>query len=95
VLAQEALPQKHQLAEAFPNPFNSTVTIKFDIPAAGAAKIEIFNLLGQKLTTLLDQPMTTGSYTKQWVAEAVPSGVYFYRFSTNQHVETHKLLLLK
>ena len=94
-LAQAALPQKHDLAEAYPNPFNSTVTIRFEVPDAGDARIEIFNLLGQKVAMLVNERFDTGTYTKQWNASDVPSGVYFYRFTTTQHVETHKLLLLK
>jgi len=95
VLAQAALPKSHDLASAYPNPFNSTVTIRFELPQAGLVRIEIYNLLGQKIAKVLDQRLEAGTYTRQWNASDVPSGVYFYRFMSNRHFETHKLLLLK
>jgi hypothetical protein len=95
VLHQAALPKAKDLAVAYPNPFNSTVTIRFEMPNSGKAQLEIFNLLGRKVTTLVNERRDVGIYTQQWSASSVPSGVYFYRFHTGHHLETHKLLLLK
>ncbi len=95
VLAQSALPKSKDLAVAYPNPFNSTVTIRYEMPTAGKVQLEIFNLLGQKVATLVNDFRDMGTYSQQWNATDVPSGVYFYRFRTGSHFETHKLLLLK
>jgi hypothetical protein len=92
---QATIPASHQLATAYPNPFNSTVTLQFELPEAGQARLEIFNLLGQKVATVLNETLPAGTHTRLWKANDVPSGVYFYRFRTGGNFETHKLLLLK
>ena len=83
------------LATAHPNPFNSTVAIILNLPNAGPAKVEIFNLLGQKVTTLLDKPLSAGLTRLVWNADNHAAGVYLYHVEYAGRVETHKLLLLK
>jgi hypothetical protein len=95
VLATPSIPTSHQLAIAYPNPFNSTVTILFEVLEASHAKLDIYNLLGQTVATVFEGQLDAGMHTRQWNAGDIPSGVFFYRYQTGKHVETHKLLLLK
>jgi flagellar hook assembly protein FlgD len=94
------------LKQNYPNPFNPATTISYYIPEAANVKMEIYNLLGQKIATLTDGLATTGHYKINWDAQNLPGGVYFCKlyaapvsFSkiTNQKVfeKTQKLLLLK
>jgi hypothetical protein len=80
---------------AHPNPFNSSVTIGLDLPASGNAKVDIFNVLGQHVTTLLDKHLDAGVTRLTWDAKGNAAGVYLYRVEFAGRVETHKLLLLK
>ncbi|MBI5059015.1 T9SS type A sorting domain-containing protein [candidate division KSB1 bacterium] len=83
------------LATAHPNPFNNSVAIELTLPNAGLAKVEIYNLLGQKVTTLLDKRLDAGLTRLNWNASAAAAGVYLYRIEFAGRVETHKVMLLK
>ncbi|MBU0984854.1 MAG: T9SS type A sorting domain-containing protein [candidate division Zixibacteria bacterium] len=96
----DILPYRFELSQNYPNPFNPVTTIEYSLPQRSSVKIDIFNLLGQKVRTLVDREESAGSYTITWdgtstTGEAVSTGVYFYRFQTDDHVETKKMLLLK
>jgi hypothetical protein len=96
----EILPSEYLLAQNYPNPFNPITQISFDIPTAGNVNIEVYNLLGQKINTLVSGYKDVGHYTVTWNAtdesgQPVPSGVYFYRLTTNNHSETKRMMLLK
>ena len=80
---------------AFPNPFNSIVNLKIEIPAAGRVSLEIYNIMGQRISTLVDQPLLGGSYTFRWNADGAASGVYFSRLTMNGQMVTNKILLMK
>ncbi|MCD8481141.1 MAG: T9SS type A sorting domain-containing protein [Candidatus Cloacimonetes bacterium] len=84
----------------FPNPFNPETTISFDMPKAGTAKLDIFNVKGQLVKTLFDGTAQYGKTSLVWngtdnSGKAVTSGVYFYRLSTEGHSETRKMMLMK
>ncbi|MBI5058826.1 T9SS type A sorting domain-containing protein [candidate division KSB1 bacterium] len=83
------------LATAHPNPFNNSVAIELTLPEAGLATVEIYNLLGQKVTTLLDKRLDAGLTRLNWNASAAAAGVYLYRVEFAGRVETHKVMLLK
>jgi hypothetical protein len=89
------LPKSVMVSSVYPNPFNSTVTIKFDLPEAMQVRLEVFNVLGQKVETLVNGTMEAGAQVRQWNAEAVSSGVYFYRLVAGKHVESRKMMLMK
>ncbi|HEY3295804.1 MAG TPA: S8 family serine peptidase [bacterium] len=95
VLDSQPVVQSEKLCKAYPNPFNNTVNIQFELTADAAVRLDVFNLLGQKVATLVNQPMKAGSHTYSWSGESASSGVYFYRFQAGTHVETQKLMLLK
>ncbi|MGH1362897.1 MAG: T9SS type A sorting domain-containing protein [Calditrichia bacterium] len=89
-----------ELAQNYPNPFNPETTIKFQIPAAQKVTLQTFNVLGQKVTTLIDDQLSAGSYDMRWdgrsqLGNSVSSGVYFYRLEVGDFVKTRKMLLVR
>lgn len=94
------LPGKFYLAQNYPNPFNSNTTIMFELPEPSDVRITIYDILGRRVTTLVDEKMSAGSHSKIWngtnqTGRTVSSGIYFYRLEMNKHAATRKLLLLK
>jgi hypothetical protein len=83
------------LRQNYPNPFNPSTTIEFDIPHTSFVTLEIFNLLGQKVVTVLAENLKAGTYRIPWNANNLSSGVYFYRLNAGTFVDTKKFLLLK
>ena len=89
------IPKVFRLYNAYPNPFNPSATIKFDIPVNSAVLLEVFNSLGQSVGTLVNTNMEAGAYTVIWDASGFSSGVYFYRIKAGNFTEIHKMVLLK
>jgi photosystem II stability/assembly factor-like uncharacterized protein len=91
------LPVSFVLHQNFPNPFNPTTQIAFDLPQAGVATLKLFNLLGQELGTLLGGSMDAGTHTYTLNADAfqLGSGVYFYRLTAGDFVQTRKMVFMK
>jgi hypothetical protein len=84
----------------YPNPFNPETTISFEISESGKTEVEIFNVKGQKVKTLLNENLEFGSHSIVWDGrndkeEQVSSGMYFYRISVNGNQKTSKMLMLK
>ena len=90
-----ALPDEFNLAQNYPNPFNPTTVIVFSLPRSGFVKLEVFNVLGQKISTLVNGFMDAGNHQVEFDASRQPSGVYFYRLNQNNQVETKKMILMK
>ena len=89
------LPTEFALAQNYPNPFNPSTVIGFSIPKAGKVKLQIFNILGQTVRTLLDGPMAAGEYHIDFDANGLPSGIYFYRLTHASGTSTRKMALVK
>jgi hypothetical protein len=89
------IPSDYILGQNYPNPFNPTTTIQFSIPKQSFVKLEVFNALGEKVTILVSEELNAGNYNYEWNATNLPSGIYFYRLSTIEFVQTKKLVLLK
>jgi len=94
------IPSEYALHQNYPNPFNPITRIEYDIPKQTFVKIEIYNLLGTKITTLLNEEMIAGRHAITWNAvdrngRKIPSGIYFYHIRTNDFTKTNKMLLLK
>jgi hypothetical protein len=89
------LPTTFELAQNYPNPFNPTTTIAFSLPTAGKVKLDVYNVLGQTVTTLVNGQMSAGTHEVDFDASSLSSGVYFYRLSTELATETRKMVLLK
>jgi len=89
------IPKAFQLSTNYPNPFNVSTTIHYEIPRTSSVDISIYNLRGEIITTLIHQKMVPGYYDFQWDASEQASGVYIIRFSSPHYVQTQKALLLK
>jgi hypothetical protein len=100
------IPAEFTLSQNYPNPFNPSTTIAFDVPSQSIVTVQIFNMIGQLVLTLVDDERPAGRYTVTWRGTAesgalVSSGIYFYRIhaksvgSDLEFVQTRKLLLLK
>ena len=97
---QVGLPNALALAQNYPNPFNPATTIHFDVPRSEEIELTLYNLSGQKVATLAQGPRETGSYALRWDGRddngrELASGVYLYRLTAGEEVETRKLLLLR
>jgi photosystem II stability/assembly factor-like uncharacterized protein len=79
----------------YPNPFNASTVIRYSLPEKSDVRIEIYNILGQKVATLLDGSREAGYHTVAWQADAEPSGVYFARLKTPESERNIKMVLLK
>ena len=85
----------YRLEQNYPNPFNPSTTIEIHLGNTGPVNLSVYNLLGQKVATLLSQYMTSGIYQLHFNAENLPSGIYFYDLNTNGKRWTRKMQLLK
>lgn len=96
----EGLPTSFSLEQNYPNPFNPVTEIAFGIPVNSHVRLDIFNVLGQKVTTLVDGELPAGAHEVTWDGRnsdggSVSSGVYFYRITADSFTDTRKMMLLK
>ena len=83
------------LYQNYPNPFNPTTTIKFDLPKTSQVTLKVFNTLGEEVATLVSERLSAGSYSCEWDASNLASGIYPYRLQAGDYVETKKMIILK
>jgi len=84
------------LHQNYPNPFNPTTGISYQLPAVSKVELSVYNILGQKVATLVNQRQPAGKFKVRWDATGFVSGLYFYRIETDKgFVQTKKLVLLK
>jgi hypothetical protein len=88
-------PNNFTLEQNYPNPFNPSTTIQFSIPEQSFVNLEIFNSIGEKISTVISEELSAGSYKYLWNAGNLPSGVYFYRLQSKSFIKTKEMLLLK
>ena len=88
-------PTKYSLSQNYPNPFNPATTIKFAIPEETKVTVSIYNQLGEKVATLVNEKLEAGNHTAIWNAGNFASGIYFYEIRTERFSAVKKLLLLK
>lgn len=86
---------KYELFQNYPNPFNPITRIRYFLPEDGLVSINIYNVLGQKVTTLLNEEMKAGKYETEFNGSNLASGIYIYRIDSENFTETKKMLLLK
>ena len=94
------IPSAFSLEQNYPNPFNPTTKIRFAIPSnvkgqTSNVKITIYDALGREITSLVNEQLVPGTYEADWNASNYPSGVYFYKLTAGDFVETKKMLLTK
>ncbi|RPH96543.1 T9SS C-terminal target domain-containing protein [candidate division KSB1 bacterium] len=90
-----ALPAVYALHPAYPNPFNPSATLAYDLPRAGRVSINLYNVNGQRVATLVDNVQAAGFYHVMWNAAGQPSGMYLAVFESGGHRFVQKMLLLK
>lgn len=94
------LPGEFELYQNYPNPFNPATTIAFSVERREKVKLEIFDALGHRVRTLIDQPMQPGRFKAEWdgrnaSGQQVASGIYFYRLHAGDFVQSRKMILLR
>jgi Tol biopolymer transport system component len=93
--SRSSVPTQFSLNQNFPNPFNPSTLIQYTIPNASNVKIEIFNITGESVATLVDGFKNEGYYEVSFNASDLPSGMYLYRISAGTFVQTRKMILLR
>ncbi len=88
-------PVSFNLNQNFPNPFNPTTTINFQIPSASKVSLKIYDVLGREVALLVNEYKTAGKYSVNFNANNLPSGVYLYNLQAENYVEPKKMILLK
>jgi hypothetical protein len=89
------IPKTYDLKQNYPNPFNPNTTIEFDLPKSSKVTLKIFNILGEEVITLISDKLSAGSYSYEWDASNLASGVYLYRLQAGDYVETRKMVLMR
>jgi len=89
------LPVEVLLYQNYPNPFNSSTIISFSLPSKLCISLQVYDLLGRKVATIASGELSAGSYSRQWNAFNIPSGVYLYQLKAGSYTETKKLILLR
>lgn len=98
--AAAAVPMTYSLDQNYPNPFNPITTIHFTLAQPGPVEVAVFNILGQRVVTLIDAPMNAGRHSVVWngadaAGQPVASGMYFYRLTAAEFQDSKKMVLLK
>jgi len=98
-----SVPEAFSLQQNYPNPFNPSTTINFDIPASGVSRISVYDVIGREVSTMVSEHHDGGTYSVQFNASQLSSGIYFYQLhfrssgnaQSEQYVATKKMMLLK
>lgn len=94
-LGESSLIADYKLSQNYPNPFNPTTKINFDLKNSAFASLKVFDITGREVRTLVNEKLSAGSYSYDFNASELPSGVYFYQLKTDGFIETKKMILLK
>jgi len=89
------LSRAFRLHQNYPNPFNPTTSIEYTLTHAGNATLSVCNVLGENLATLVNAYHAAGNFEVRWDASGMPSGVYFYRLTAGEYVQTRKMVLMR
>ncbi|ACF14528.1 Haemagluttinin repeat-containing protein [Chloroherpeton thalassium ATCC 35110] len=88
-------PNVYSLEQNYPNPFNPITTIQFNLQKSARTVLEVYDILGRKITTLVNDNLDAGAHVVQWNAKGVASGVYFYRLRSGNYTAVKKMMVLK
>ena len=89
------MPSAFVLHQNYPNPFNPSTMIKLALPKSSDVTLKVFNILGEEVATLVSDRLSAGSYSYDWDAGNLASGVYLYRLQAGDYVETRKMVLMR
>jgi hypothetical protein len=95
VEASNELPKHFVLEQNYPNPFNPTTVIRYQLPASAPVTLAVYDLLGREVRTLVNERMNAGVYEVAFDGSGLSSGVYFYRLSAGDFVQTKRLMILR
>jgi hypothetical protein len=90
-----SLPKEIILSQNYPNPFNPSTTIRYQLPTKSNVRLEVFNILGQCVATLVNTEQQAGNYQVPFDATALSSGMYFYRITIGIYVKSCKMMLIR
>ncbi len=88
-------PSDFKLYQNFPNPFNPTTTIRFDVRTSGNVTLKVFDVLGREVEIIVNDFLKSGSYSVQFSGDNLPSGVYYYELRAESFSETKRMMLVK
>ncbi|MDP1995145.1 MAG: T9SS type A sorting domain-containing protein, partial [Ignavibacteria bacterium] len=91
----ENSPKSYSLKQNYPNPFNPNTTISYSIANPGLVTVKIFNILGEEILQLVNEYKNSGSYSVNFDASRLSSGIYFYTMNSGSFVSTKKMVVLK
>jgi hypothetical protein len=99
-IQQGSIPENFKLYDNYPNPFNPSTKIRFEIPYVQtrdrvSVQLIVYDVLGKEIATLVNEEKSQGNYEVEWDANALPSGIYFYQLMADSFVATKKMILLK
>jgi hypothetical protein len=89
------VPMGFSLVQNYPNPFNPSTTVEFALPHAGFVTLKVYNVLGEEVGTLIAGNRAPGTFKATWDASGLPSGIYFYRLTAGEYVQTKKAVLMR
>ena len=93
--AANLTPKMFSLSQNYPDPFNPTTTISFSLPSQSFVSLKVYDIIGREVATIISGEMSAGTYSRQWNATKMSSGIYFYRLQSGSYTQTKKLVLLK
>jgi aminopeptidase N len=95
IVSELEIPRVYALYQNFPNPFNPVTTVKFDIPERAFVKVNVFDVTGKLVSTLVNEERATGKYAVSFDASSLSSGIYYYTIVTDKFTDTKKMVLVK
>jgi choice-of-anchor B domain-containing protein len=95
VTERDAVPKVFALAQNYPNPFNPSTVVSYQVPSLSEVKLEVFDMLGRKIATLVNEKQSAGKYSVDFNARTLASGMYFYKLTAGSFSETRKMMLVK
>src|SRR5690606_12722823 len=95
IVEVDLTPDKYTLEQNYPNPFNPSTIIKYSVPAKSFVTLNIYNSIGEKVAELVNQEVDPGNYEIHFDGQGLSSGIYYYKFSSDNFTDTKKMLLLK
>lgn len=94
-LNTHSTPSRFRFYPAYPNPFNSTTTIEFELENGGIVKMDVYNVRGQKIDSIIDEVFPAGNHSARWNGNHFPSGLYFCQLQSGSTIKVNKLVLIK
>ena len=95
VISEAALPKDYDLYQNFPNPFNPSTMINYQLPMNSFVNLKVYDALGKEIATLVNKVQSPGSYTVTFDASRLPSGVYFYQITAGSYTKVRKMVVTK